>query len=371
MRAVAVSVVLAALAAGAASLAGAAPAAHRTASAAVREPTAPAWSPNGKQIAFGYARYVATCCGTQELGFRIVRRSSRAGGASRTVLNEKKGDIRAEEWVSGGRILFVSDDILKVVGVHGEKPERIVLPASCYFCIDPAFILSPDRKIAAVAAYPLNNDLREIELLNLTPRRPVVLSSPVTSEEESEGFDDEILAFSPDGSQLVFRRTGSDGSALMAFRLGSPAPKPLAQSGIPGASLVPSDVAQVQWSPDGRWVAFVEPNQNLEVVPTSGGEAPRILATANACDFSWSPTSKLIAYEDCATASPRLLAVKPDGTHLTDLLKRHRLAYIGRGKGEDGAQWSPDGSRLLFVAYGLDYHVWTIRPNGRDLIRRG
>ena len=64
----------------------------------------------------------------------------------------------------------------------------------------------------------------------------------------------------------------------MAAPIGGGKPVPLAQSGIPGAGLVPNDAPQVQWSPDGRWVAFVE-NQSLEVVRTAGGSAPRVLAT--------------------------------------------------------------------------------------------
>lgn len=363
MRAVAVLVVAAALLAGAASLAGAAPASHPAASVSLQSAS---WSPNGKQIAFGYVtRYVTDPFGSHPSGFRIVRRSTRPGGAVRRVLDEK-GILGETQWVSRDRILLhIADSGLQVVGVRGGKPERVVLP-DCRpvdFCVPGASILSPNRKIVAVETCSGCGDPHTntdgIELLKFTTGRPVVLSNPITTEEQQGGFDDEIDAFSPDGSQLVFRRTGSDGSALMAFRFGSDGPVLLAQSGIPGASLVPSDATQVQWSPNGRWVAYVE-NKGLEVVPTAGGTAPRILAAP--CAFSWSPTSKLIA---CVRSG--LVTLRPDGTHRTDLLKgRHLL--LG-----SFPQWSPDGSRLLFVAgpYDYLYHVWTVRPNGRDLIRLG
>lgn len=106
-------------------------------------------------------------------------------------------------------------------------------------------------------------------------------------------------------------------------------------------------------------------NQNLVVVPTTGGSTPRELATCDTSEsdfqFAWSPTSNVIAY-DCN----RLTTVRPDGTHLRALLKNPQLLAVN-------PQWSPDGSRLLFVAgrSGSLFHLYTIRANGRDLTRRG
>ena len=62
------------------------------------------------------------------------------------------------------------------------------------------------------------------------------------------------------------------------------------------------------------------------------------------------------------------MTVRVDGTHLTNLLKGRHLLYAG-----GVPRWSPDGSRLLFVASAFTFfnHVWTVRPNGRDLTRRG
>jgi len=364
-RAVAAIVVVAGLTAVAVSMAGAAAGSRRTAQT-FRVTGAPTWSPDGKQIAFAYNRSVPASVGDQAAGFRLVRTSSRPGRAIHTIRNQKNGWpwVDSMLWARGGRILINADASLYIVALHGGKPKPIVFPDCGENCYEAGFIFSPSRTVVAVSTCGCGDPHDPpggIALVKLTGAEPQVLWQ--------EGGDDP-LAFSPGGGQLVFRRTGSSGpSALMAISLTGGTPMPLTQSGIPGASLVPNDVQQVQWSPNGRWLAFVE-NGSLEVVPTTGVTAPRTLATGccgNA--FAWSPTSRLISYN--SDGRP-LMTVRPDGTHLTNLLKGRRLTYDG------GAQWSPGGSRLIFLAHGWTGHVWTpydhvwtIRPNGRNLTRRG
>jgi hypothetical protein len=365
----------------------------------LQDATAPGWSPDGKQVVFTYWD------ATGAPRFRVVRTSSRPGGGVRTIHAGKGEPFGSSAWLAGGRIIFQVNTTLYSVAVHGGKPKPIAFP-SCgspnYLqCGPEAFILSPTREYAAVTTddgegNPPPPEL--IALLKLKPGHvPVELQTPINAEEQGGGYSDVILSFSPHGRQLVFRRDAADcplppippcstppGTGLMAFRLGGGAPVPLAQSGLPGASLVPSDAQRVQWSPDGRWVAFVE-HQSLEAVPTTGASAPRVLATnfdsfaVPVNDFSWSPTSKLIAYDCCFNQATRqFMTVRADGTHLTDLLKGRPLTEISETGGwapsAGGPQWSPDGSRLLFLAQTLGHrslHVWTIRPNGHDLTRLG
>ena len=391
MRAVAVfTVVVAALTVGAASPAGSAAASHRAAGATVLDAASPSWSPNGKQIVFTYVGYSrSSCCGLVPRRYRIVQTSSTPGGAVRTVVHAKfRLSYDSPLWVGGGRLVFSFSGRLFSVKVQGGKPKRVVFPGcnTLSRCYEANVILSPDRKTAAVTTCDCGDPhlAPGIGLVRLNTARPVVLTTPLTAEEQNDAIVDTVLAFSPGGEQLVFRRAswdqreGAGSSVLMAMRLGGGEPVPLAQSGIPGAALVPSDAKQVQWSPDGRWVAYVE-NQTFEVVPTAGGEAPRALATdfgpcAMLGDaFSWSPTSKVIAYDGCpGQGNARLTTVRPDGTHRTDLLRGRRLIYVSDGQNAGGPQWSPNGSRLVLLARGTGHrtvHVWTIRANGRDLTR--
>jgi Tol biopolymer transport system component len=401
MRGVAVLIVAAGLAAGVTSLAGSAAASHRAASFSAQIAALPSWSPDGKQIAFAYF--------PSSKRYRIVRTSSKAGEAVHTILAARgaRGDCcRRLQWAADGRILVGlyprgSYPRLESVSVQSGKPKRVVF-SSCGLqrCPTWGFFLSPNRRYAAVT---ITNDCSDphacaigVGLVKLRRgQEPAVLPSP-----PFDGADRAALAFSPDGTQLVYSLNTWDGispgpspNTLMAIRLGTGNSVQLAQSGIPGASLVPSDARQLQWSPDGQWVAYVETDdhggQSLEVVPTTGALPPRDLASCTGdgsgydFEFSWSPTSKAIAYDcntktDPSAPSPRneFMTVRPDGTHLTNLLKGRHLAYSQDIYG-NGPQWSPDGSRLLFVASRIIYggpssntHVWTVHPNGRDLTRR-
>jgi Tol biopolymer transport system component len=396
MRAFAVfAAVAAVVVGGAVSMGGAAAASHRATEAALQGAAHPTWSPDGKQIAFASIRYasVKNCCGAPPSlypsRYRIVRTSSRPGGQVRTVLAGRGFCCVRTQWAVRDRILVIPNVGLESVGVQGGKPKRLSFPS---WRDAEGFILSPNRKYAAAAVSTDSGDPHSswgIGLVKLSRGRdPVVVSTPLTGEEQ--GLLDTVLAFSPDSRQLVFRRASWDGwttgpPSLLALPLSGGDPVPLALSGIPGASLVPDDVEQVQWSPDGRWIAFVE-NQTLEVVPTTGASAPHVLATDFQAlyqypiyDFSWSPTSAAIAYACCSNQRiEQLMTVHPDGTHLMNLLKDRPLAYAGLAAGLVGGlgtpQWSPDSSRLLFTARRIGHrtvHVWTIRANGRDLIRRG
>ena len=103
-----------ALAAGTVSIPGAVAASHRAANPAFWSAESLSWSPDGKQIVFSYVRYVPQPPYRPDpTRYRIVRKSSKPGGAIHTVdagKSGKAGVVPGEKrWTAGGRILFILD----------------------------------------------------------------------------------------------------------------------------------------------------------------------------------------------------------------------------------------------------------------------
>lgn len=359
MRPVAVIVVLVALAAGAASMAGDAAASHNALPIIARSAAAPTWSPDGKQLAFASLGYASTDSGLYQTQFRIVRTSSKPGGRTRTVTRGGAQFVVTIAW-TGGNLILSDGERLSFVSAHGGKTKRIVFP-DCEAqprCTVSLTALSPNHKFAAVTACDCGRDPDTIALLQLRPgKAPVATLEPLADTGE-------ILAFSPDSTQLIYE---SSAGGLMALPVAGGDPVPVAQSGIPGIEVVPSDAEELQWSPDGRWLEYLE-GDKLEAAPTNGDSPPRVLGTNVGVRIAWSPSSKTIAY----TSAGSLMTVRPDGSHPMVVVHGHHHPF--RYADVDRPQWSPDGSHLAFTTLGpteTTGHVWTVRPNGRNLTRRG
>jgi Tol biopolymer transport system component len=188
---------------------------------------------------------------------------------------------------------------------------------------------------------------------------------------QSSDRGDRPIAFSPDGTRILFYRpvkpgggesdpmdlysVRTDGGRL--FRLNPPG----TTSGFP--TVGPS----ASWSPDHRRVAFVassdsfwEESPRAVFVAEPGEEAHRITPWSNDILFSaqWSPDGQWIAFAKRVDDSTDVFVAHPDGSGLK------AVTTSADGSFSYGPVWSPDGAQLLFIRGSL---ADPTRVSGQDI----
>lgn len=166
------------------------------------------------------------------------------------------------------------------------------------------------------------------------------------------------LEWSPDGRRLAY-------SDMDISNPDARAPYPSAIKIIDLASasevaITSYEVAATDptWSPDGARLAFAIHASSVPGIYISNddGADPTLLVEGGSPE--WSPDGSAIAFlafpEDTSGASLR--TIKPDGTELQELTDGSRS--VG------APQWSPDGSSLLFYRSGRRTSLWTIHSGG-------
>ncbi|OHV20270.1 hypothetical protein BBK14_08535 [Parafrankia soli] len=118
------------------------------------------------------------------------------------------------------------------------------------------------------------------------------------------------LSWSPDGTQLVFRR-GNDQSLHILALDGSV--RNLTGSPVPGAAAV-----EPAWSPDGGTIAFSTSAGGIYLISPNGGDA-RQVAGPGTWHPSWSPQGSLVFVQDDGVgdffaATGPVHVMNPDGT---------------------------------------------------------
>jgi hypothetical protein len=178
------------------------------------------------------------------------------------------------------------------------------------------------------------------------------------------------LAFSPDGSKLLFARgapgsedgdlyvIGTDGSGVLRL---NPSSTTVGHSDLFGAG--------ASWSPDGQQVAFSgyggEGCTSAAIYVVNVADAtPAAIAHPSGCATSarWSPDGRWIAFQRATNpgGGHDVWLVQPDGTglvNLTDTLSA----------GVCCGQWSPDGSRIVVQggdAATSSVNLWIVNADG-------
>jgi len=206
--------------------------------------------------------------------------------------------------------------------------------------------------------------------------------TPFASEPPEDASSDDQPSWSPDG-QLVYRRIFDSRAERRSLWVASPDGSSVSQLGPE----VPNDrfqsVHEPEWSPDGRWIAFLgRPTGNRRPGGSSAiwlispdGAVLRQLTDGSGIDSdaSFSPDGRRITFTRSPAGSggsdAELLSMDLDGANLAPVAvgtppRRSRLP----GSDSLRVTWSPDGQE---IAFARGQEIYTVRSDGTALRYRG
>jgi Tol biopolymer transport system component len=163
-------------------------------------------------------------------------------------------------------------------------------------------------------------------------------------------------AWSPDGGQIAFIRNGD----IFVMNADGGAQQQLTRD--------LSSSAALQWSPDGRRIAFTaypqRGNGDIYLMNADGSGLLNLTTSENINDTSavWSPDGGRIAFEsnrDPEAAEEEIYLMDSDGSHSTRLTLNDAI--------DTSISWSPDGQYMAFVSdRSGSFGVYAMRANGTE-----
>lgn len=287
------------------------------AAAAKRQPGTllfPAWSPDGKTIAWADAPYASA---PSPPGWQIWTANADGSKPRLAVGGRTLGEGLAQlGWATRRSLAFAGNFSLYAARLGG-KPKQLAVNIGDSFSSDAkgsrfAFTASPCGQGQCPS---------RIVVLDTTSGRRSVIGDVTARYSEP--------TLSPNGSEVAF--TSPNG--LMTSNLAGTGMHTLASLG-----------QCPQWSPDGRRILYVGNGGDLLVIPAGGGASTPLTAQPVGCGYSpftfgWSPNGKRVALIDPPGGRLTIIDV---ATQKARTLKA--FAHVA------GFAWSPRSSQLLVAA---------------------
>lgn len=171
--------------------------------------------------------------------------------------------------------------------------------------------------------------------------------------------------WSPDGSQLLFARVGSDSIRLVLRNLNSGVEQPLTQETHPQLDGV--------FSPDGKWIALThnaasanQGNMDLWLWDVAAAKSSLLIGDAGKLSHeeypSWAPDSNKLVFSSTRDGNQELYSIHRDGSQLKRLTSHPGI--------DAHPAWSPDGA---WISWATDrwgnLEIALMTPDGESVQR--
>jgi len=327
---------------------------------------APAWSGDGKWIAFNHiddegnaAIYVVPSEGGQTK--QISVKAHRSGDYHGSHLSfSPDGKLLAfastQEQEKGKR------EALRIytVPVEGGAAKQL----TDTYTREPEF--SPD---GSKIAYVKIRDLNPYETRSDVWVMPVERGTPVRVADVPNRARSPV--WSPDGKMIAFLTEAGQGGGSQELWI-----VPVSGQGKPvvGPTKIglPDETGELLggWTPDNKIALFFPSPGHLAIytVPASGGKATQVTPSGLAFHPRWSPDGKRIYYR----WGQGDLASVPAGGGEASLIPKRSDPIVVEATPGGGNAISPDGKKIVFSGYQKDLegvHIWTIPVGGGEPTR--
>ena len=302
----------------------------------------PAFSPDGKQMAFSWDG------GVEGGNFDVYVKIIGAGEPVRLTSGETD-EINPVFAPDGKSVAFVRifpthNEIILIPALGGA--ERKIYEKASYASIS----FSPDGKSLAAAELDLSGNEAGIFTINLQTGEKIRLTTP------DAPAVDHTPRFSPDGKNLAFIRYFSSFRREIFI-----VP---ATGGEPRQ--ITSDDARIYglvWNADSEslfFTSFRRANQlNLWQILLNGKTEPQMISTGskNLQDLAISPNGRTIAFVE-ETADENIWVITPDNAP---------RPIIRSTRADHSQQFSPDGAQIVFVSERTgNYEIWLTDADGKN-----